>query len=379
MAHGTGVVHSLARRNNMNTEIRYASIDELNLDPMNPRLGRENTGSDVSQEKVLALMQDWTLEELAVSFVENGFWPQEALIVVKEKLYGSVTTVVVEGNRRLAALRLLKLATEGKAISRKWDEIIANKKIPSTLFTKVPFLVASSRDEVDAFLGFRHVTGIKEWRPAEKAEFIAKLIEKRGLSYDVVRKKIGSKTPTVRQHYISYRLLIQMEDTEDIALEKVEKKFSVLYLSLRTEGVQKYLQIDILAEPGKAKKPVPPGRLKALTHFAQWLFGDEKNPPLFTDSRYVDKLGKALESEKAVDYLERTPSPNFDFALRIAGADEPELVDLLEGAADNIELALGRLHQHASSAKIKRAVERVLVDADQLRKVIPTTTVKEKA
>ena len=114
----------------MNTEIQYGSIvDDLNLDPLNPRLGRENTGNNVSQEKVLSMMQDWTLEELAVSFVENGFWPQEALISVKEKLYGSIINVVVEGNRRLAALRLLALAVSGKAISRKWEEIIANKKI----------------------------------------------------------------------------------------------------------------------------------------------------------------------------------------------------------------------------------------------------------
>jgi hypothetical protein len=368
----------------MNTEIQYAAIDKahgeqfLNLDPLNPRLGRENTGGNVTQEKVLELMQGWALEELAISFVENGFWPQEAFLVVKEKLYGSVVNVVVEGNRRLAALRLLALATKGNAISRKWDDIIEGKKIPPTLFTKIPYLIASSRDEVDAFLGFRHVTGIKEWRPAEKAEFIARLIERRKLSYEEVRRKIGSKTPTVRQHYISYRLLIQMEDREDIALEKVEQKFSVLYLSLRTEGVRKYLEIDISADPAKAKKPVPPDRLRALTHFAKWLFGDEKNPPLFTDSRYVDKLGKALESPKAVEYLERNPSPNFEFALRVAGADEPELVNLIEDAADNIELALGRLHQHSSSARIKSAVARVLGDADQLRKVFPTAVAKEK-
>lgn len=368
----------------MNTEIQYAAISEkygdeyLNLDPLNPRLGRENTGSTVTQEKVLTLMQDWTLDELAVSFIENGFWPQEALIVVKEKLYGKNSLVVVEGNRRLAALRLLALASEGKPISRKWDEIIQDKKIPATLFKKIPYLIADSREEVDSFLGFRHVTGIKEWRPAEKAEFIAKLIEKRELSYDDVRKKIGSKTPTVRQHYISYKLLLQMEDKEDIALEKVEQKFSVLYLSLRTEGVQRYLQIDILADPPKAKKPVPSGRLKALTHFAKWLFGDDKSPPLFTDSRYVDKLGKTLESEKAVEYLERTPNPNFDFALRVAGADEPELVDLLEGAADNIELAMGRLHQHGDSTKIKSAVDRVLGDAEQLRKTFSGSPHKEK-
>jgi hypothetical protein len=95
-----------------------------------------------------------------------------------------------------------------------------------------------------------------------------------------------------------------MEDRDEIALENVEKKFSVLYLSLRTEGAQKYLQIDIQADPAKAKKPVPPSRLKALTYFAQWLFGDDKNPPLFTDSRYVDDFGKILESPKGVEYLE---------------------------------------------------------------------------
>jgi hypothetical protein len=63
----------------------------------------------------------------------------------------------------------------------------------------------------------------------------------------------------------------------------------------------------------------------------------------------------------------------------VSGADEPELVDLLENAADNIELALGRLHQHANSTKIKSAVERVVSDADQLRKFIPVSSIKEKA
>src|SRR5437899_723565 len=186
----------------MDTEIRYEDIENLCLDPLNPRLGRENTGADVSQDKVLSLMEDWTLDELATSFLENGFWPQEALVVVQEKLYGSVHKVVVEGNRRLAALRLLQNAIEGKPVGRK-----------------------------------------------------------------------------------------------------------------RTDGVQKYLRIYINADPAKAKKPVAVSRLRALAHFAQWLFGDEKGPPLFTDSRYVDNFGKVLESPKAVEYLERTPNPSFDFAL----------------------------------------------------------------
>lgn len=353
------------------SNILFTSLDNLNLDPLNPRLGRENTGRDVSQEKVLDLMEDWNLDELAISFLESGFWPQEAILAVEENLYNRHCLVVVEGNRRIAALKLLKDAFDGKPHSQKWADLIHEKKIPTDLFEKIPYILIDSRKDVIAFLGFRHVTGIEQWRPAEKAEYIAKLIDEDGFTYEQVMRKIGSKTNTVRQNYISYRLLLQMEEQADISIKNVEQEFSVLFLSLRTAGVQQYLNIDISASPDKAEKPVPPRRLNALTNYARWLFGDETKLPLFTDSRYVDKFGKILESDEAVYYLERTEKPNFEVAYRIAGGDEPELVNLLEQAADNIELALSRVHQYKKSKKIQKAVERLGIDALQLLDVFP--------
>jgi hypothetical protein len=74
-------------------KIHYASIDELSLDPTNPRLGRNNAGRAVTQARVLELMTTWNLEELAISFLESGFWPQEALLAVEEKLYGKPALV----------------------------------------------------------------------------------------------------------------------------------------------------------------------------------------------------------------------------------------------------------------------------------------------
>ena len=351
--------------------INYASLDEFSLDPTNPRLGRNNAGRNVTQGKVLDLMSDWNLDELAISFLENGFWPQEALVAIEEDLYGKPALVVVEGNRRLAALMYLRDALNGQAASKRWQEIARGQHPAGALFKKIPYIKLGSRSEVDAFLGFRHVTGIMEWRPAEKAEYIAKLIEKRQMSYEEVMRKIGSKTPTVRQHYISYRLLLQMEDQEDISLEHVEEKFSVLFLSLRTFGVQKYLHIDIKAEPDKAKTPVPPSHLRELTRFALWLFGDKRTPPIVKESRQVDNFGAILESKKAVDYLERSERPNFDAAFRLAGGDEPELIKLIEKAADDIEAALGRAHHYAKSEKLRNAVERVGTDVFQLLRIWP--------
>jgi hypothetical protein len=350
----------------ISNEIHYAKLDELYLDPLNPRLGRANKRANGSQDKILDLMRDWVLEELAVSFLENGFWVQEALIVIEEKKQGKPRLTVIEGNRRLAALKYLQAALQGQPVSRKWAELARGKKTPVELFERIPCLKADSRKDIEAFLGFKHVTGIKEWNPAEKAEYIAKMVEESHLTYEEISQKIGSRAPAVRQHYIAYRLLLQMEEQENISIEMVEDKFSVLYLALRTAGVRDYLQVDTKAEPEAAKRPVPEKRLKQLTNFARWLFGNDTQPPIFTDSRLVDKFGNILESRKAVVYLERTERPNFEIAFRTAGGDEPELVRLIERAADNVELALSRIHLHKDSEKLQLAVERFGADALQL-------------
>jgi hypothetical protein len=351
--------------------IEYASIDELYLDPTNPRLGRRVASPKLSQDKVLDAMRDWTLEELAESFLINGFWPQEALIAVREPLYGTKHLVIVEGNRRLAALKYLKQAVD-KTPDSKWIDLIGGRTVDKSLFTAVPFILVSNRNEVSAYLGFRHVTGIKEWNPAEKAEYIAKLIEDNQLTYDDVRKKIGSKTPAVRQHYISYRLLLQMEQQGDVSIEAVEQKFSVLYLSLRTQGVQKYLHIDVQASPDKAKKPVPKEHLTNLVNFSRWLFGDETQPPLFTDSRNIDSFGKILENTSAVEYLERTKNPRWELAYRKAGAGEQDVVDLIAGASDNVQLALTEVHVYRKSESIQKVVRRLGRDAAALLNVFPS-------
>lgn len=357
----------------ISTELQFATLDDLYLDPTNPRLGRNNTGRDVPQEKVLELMQTWTLDELAQSYLEGGgFWTHEALLVVEEELYGKPRLIVVEGNRRLAALIFLKRAYLGQETSKKWAGIVEGTDQPPDLFERIPYLKADDRQDIETFLGFRHVTGIKEWKPAEKAEFIAKLIDERGLSYEEVRRKIGSKTPTVRQLYIAYRLLLQVENSvEEIPPERYKRRFSVMYLSLRTPGVQKYLDLDIRAEPEAAKEPVRNEKIEELGNLARWVFGTENTDPLFTDSRKVDDFGRILESSEANQYLERTAKPKFEVAYRISGGDEDEVIKLIEQAADNIELALTRAHFFKNSVKLQRAVKRLSIDAAQLLGIFP--------
>ena len=354
-------------------DIQYTTIDDLLIDPFNPRLGKSITSQKLNQEKLLELMKDFTLEELAQSFIENkGFWVQEAVIVVNEKLYSkSPVKVVVEGNRRIAALKLLERAINGtNDVGKKIQSIVDGIIVPKDLFNKVPYLLADSRDDVDAFLGFRHVTGIKEWDPEEKAEFIAKMVDS-GSTYDEVRKKIGSKTPTVRNHYFAHKLVKQLEEKfEDFDDDNISNRFSVLYLAIQKPGVQEYLNLDLNKKFSHKNFPIDLKNLDKLGNFGKWIFGDAANPPLFSDSRETTKFSQILENKEAVKYLETSKEPKWEQAIIIAGVDVNELIDLIRNASWNIQYVLSKVHRYKNNKQLKVVAEDLQKDTDQLNKIL---------
>ena len=73
----------------MIAQIDYVPLSDISLDRLNPRLGRDARDRGLSSEQVYDLMRDWSLEELATSFLESGFWPHEAVLCVKEEIDGN--------------------------------------------------------------------------------------------------------------------------------------------------------------------------------------------------------------------------------------------------------------------------------------------------
>ena len=349
-------------------EIEFAALKEFFLDPLNPRLGLAGSESSPPQEHVLQLMRSWKLDELAVSFLESGFWPHEAVVVVEEEMCGHpCSLVVVEGNRRIAALTYLKDAFAGNPVSPTWGQIVEGSSPSSELFTRIPYILASSRDDVVAYLGFRHVTGIKQWAPIQKAEFIAGMIDDMGMSYEAVRKRIGMRRDTVRRNYIAYRILRQLDSLDiEISEAGVENRFSVLFLSLREESVRSFLGIDLKVAPEEARTPVPQELKDNLADFTGWLFGTETQRPLFADSRYVGSFARILANPQAVEYLRSSPVPNFDVALQKAGVEDEEVENQLKEASNQMELALSRVHLYRDSERIQNALRRLALNAKEL-------------
>ena len=349
--------------------IRYAPLAEFRLDPRNPRLGTWRAGDHVlPQEEIYSRMSDWSLHELATSFLESGFWEHEAVLCVQEELDGKQALVVVEGNRRIAALKRLKRTYAGEETSRTWRELAADSALPGGLFDQVPYMLLPSRSDLDSFLGFRHVTGIKEWKPPEKARFIAKLIDEREMSYRDVMRRIGSRTDVVERNYIAHCIFMQMEQAHGLDIEKVKDRFSVLFLSLRTHGVQEFLGVEgkFGIEPSGVRPPIDDAHMENLRNYTLWLFGDGETEPVVKDSRQVDKFARVLVSEDSVRYLEMVKRPDLDRAYAISGGGSDDVYDLLANAVVLLQDALTTLHHHKDDERLATVAKRLLETSEQV-------------
>lgn len=131
------------------------SPTELLLDPKNPRLynGKSFGDNTDPHELVKALADTADLEELIKSISENGYMSIEPLIVMQRR----DKYVVLEGNRRLAAIKLL---TE-EGLARKCRVVVPRELTPSVIesLREVAVYLVKNESEARSFIGFKHVNG----------------------------------------------------------------------------------------------------------------------------------------------------------------------------------------------------------------------------
>jgi hypothetical protein len=153
-------------------------IKELFLDPKNPRLLQYGIKQKATQDEILqALWDRLAVDEVAMSIAADGYWDFEPLFVVKEKIVvpvkegesppkdgkpkEEIADVVIEGNRRLAAVKLL-LSSKLRRDFGATDLPEVSKSIEKAL-KSLPIIRVDHRQDVWRFLGFKHVNGPAKW------------------------------------------------------------------------------------------------------------------------------------------------------------------------------------------------------------------------
>jgi hypothetical protein len=154
-------------------ELRADVVDELHLDPRNVRLDLESPESVPETD----IIQDLFTNEKAFSLVEaiaqNGYFNHELpVVLVRDGL-----NIVVEGNRRLAALKAIQnpyLVPDYRARIAKYVEHIPNRDSLKEITVKV----APSQDDADQLIAALH-TGAQRvaWSPTRQAAFFQAQID----------------------------------------------------------------------------------------------------------------------------------------------------------------------------------------------------------
>ena len=291
------------------------------------------------------MLQFENVTELMGSIGEKGFFAAEPILVVDNKK-GSFE--VVEGNRRLTAVKLLN--DPGKATKKKKtiEEILLEAKT-EVIPNKIPSIIFDDREEVLEYLGYKHITGVQPWDSLAKAKYLKQLISTLppGDFYDqckTLAKLIGSKANYVRLLLIGVDVYYKVEENNyfDIpGLSEESVEFGAFYTALQRSNISKYVGVDL--DSNDPIGEIEPEKLKDLT---RWIF--EKNAENSTrlgESRNLSKLDKVLNSSfpKALDAFKEGKS--LDDSVRLTDHPLEIFQNSLNDSLNSLETARNYMHE----------------------------------
>lgn len=324
-------------------EISRVPVDGLLLDPNNPRFA-SGAESETQDDLLKVLWNEFAVDEVALSIAANGFFDEEPLFVVpKDAKSGNGPFVVVEGNRRLAAVRLLRDANLRQKIkATNLPEISASDR---EKLDTLPVSKYESREELWRYVGFRHINGPQPWDSFSKAVYIATVRDDHGISLDEIANSIGDRHSTVKRLYRGYKILQQAETMAGFRREdRIANKFyfSHLYTATDQPEFQRFIGID--PERSLKPNPVPKQKLGELRELMVWFYGSksEKRLPLVQHQNPdLNILREVISEPRGVAALKAGLSLQRSHEISIG--DEKRFRNALVRAKEELQIADGTI------------------------------------
>jgi hypothetical protein len=315
----------------MPAEDYFVAPGALHMDVRNPRAGAQEFRSE--DDAVSHLIASADLDEIVRSIQSAGWIDYEPLIVERG------TNIVLEGNRRLAAIRLMTIPQLRDSLNYTLPEGVGNHPAP----VEVRVRYVADRAEARNFIAFKHINGPAKWDAFAKARYAREWLDE-GADLSTVSNAVGDNHSTVLRlvnglTVLNQAIIIGFE-RNDITARNFN--FSHLYTALSRPAVRAYLSIPEEAGTQLPANPVPPEAENNLQKLMGWLFGQQRlgqEHVVKTQNPDLGKLVRILAEPRALMVLEAEKS------LRLAFEQvEPpsyRFEETLNGTALNAERALG--------------------------------------
>jgi len=255
-------------------------FERIYLDPNNPRFWDDRSVRDVSDAKIMDVkiqertklaIRKFGVDDLYLNILRNGFLPLDR-IVVRPIDVSPGDFVVVEGNRRTAALQLLRQQIANNLIDQDGiDDTYLQRLKEST--DRIKVLVYSGSDKRDiAWLlqGIRHISGIKDWGPAQQARLVADRVDNHGLTFTQAGQQFGISAQKVGKLYRTFKALKQMSSDDEFQSKADNRYFSLFEEAIRSKEVKDWLGWDDKANEFTERSN--------LQRFYAWISPDEEAP-----------------------------------------------------------------------------------------------------
>ena len=321
---------------------KVLDIASLEFDKNNPRL--PTSLQDADEDEILGYLASKTgIERLMASIGENGFFDGEAIVVIPS---APDKYTVIEGNRRLAALRLLQVPE----LAGKMRGIVRVAKAAKNKPDKVPAFVVESRDDTLQYLGFRHISGVQRWDPLSKARYLEALFDRTkgepGLRYTAVAREIGSTAPAVRRNLDALAAYKVIERKDFYDLEDVEEQtfqFGTFYTAIGNTEIANFVGIK---EDGEPTHPIMNPDVvdgKRLEELTKIMFEkDSSGNTKLGESRNIGRLGDVLDNEMSLVALRSGQS--LETAYRLTPHGREEFIRHMNQAIEELKQANANLY-----------------------------------
>lgn len=280
--------------------IESMPVEDLSFDLQNPRLTEFDISVRATDSEVIQVLWDtMDVRELVLSIAASGYFRHEPLIVAEE----GGAKIVIEGNRRLAAVRLLLepnlLETGQQHIPAIGDEARDSLRL-------LP-VITGTREETWRYIGFKHVNGPARWSSYAKSHYIAKVHNQYGIPLEDIAQQIGDTHRTVERLYRGIAVLEQAEtmnvfDRTDTSTGRFA--FSHLYTGLEYDGIGSF--VGISSNVNENKDLIPEEKKEDLRQLFLWLYGSRQQqirPVIRSQNPDLRNLNTVLESREATAAL----------------------------------------------------------------------------